>query len=175
METQSYENVEAAIYSNQEEVSYYIPAEDGDDYVFPDAEGCETEEGAGGERQNYCLYPPQNLTDTDGESYENMESSLYAQPRRQTQRCMDADEEDYIDPDGGNGERGEGENHCNNLCPRQNLTDTDGESYENMESSLYAQPRCHSDPNRPHSPHASQEEEEEDSYEKMASITQPDT
>ncbi|KAG9342889.1 hypothetical protein JZ751_015105 [Albula glossodonta] len=159
MAAQSYENVEAAVYFNREAVTYYVPAEEGDDYVTPDTEGCETEEGSG-ETQNDSLFPPQNLTDTDGESYENMESALYAKPRRRPAQDADTqEEEDYIDPDGGEKEK-------------------DGESYENMESSEYSQPRRHSNPDLPHCQRTAQEgteEEEDDSYEKMASIAVPGT
>ncbi|KAJ8347378.1 hypothetical protein SKAU_G00287790, partial [Synaphobranchus kaupii] len=183
VETQSYENVEAAIYFNQEAVTYYVPEADGDG-----DEGCETD-GARGETQNDVdsLHHPQNLTDTeDGESYENMECSLYAQPHKQ--RDIDAQDggeasfkhnhippsplihaiplsSDYINPNGIYRGQEEGEKHWNHP------TDTDDESYENMDSSAYSQQYIHSDPNRPHRVTAVQEEEDDDSYVKMASIT----
>ncbi|KAJ8402620.1 hypothetical protein AAFF_G00367030 [Aldrovandia affinis] len=177
VETQSYENVEVAIYFNQEGVSYCVPAEDGDDYAIPNAEGSGTEEGREETQNDFdSLYPLQNLTDTDGESYENMEISLYAQPRRHTERDTDTQEEgDYIHPDRTDRGKETGK-PCNHWCLPQNLTDTDGESYENMQSSEYSQPYSHTNPNRLHSPTAPQEEaeEEDDSYEKMASITEPE-
>ncbi|XP_051987945.1 uncharacterized protein LOC127647624 [Xyrauchen texanus] len=77
-ETQSYENVEAAIYNNQDKVTYYCPEDQ--DYLTPDALG--EEEGVGPETHQHTLQVPTNLTDTDGESYENMEGCLYAQPRK---------------------------------------------------------------------------------------------
>ncbi|XP_035254535.1 uncharacterized protein LOC118216966 isoform X1 [Anguilla anguilla] len=164
-ETQSYENVEAAIYFNQKGVTYYVPEADGDDYVTPDAEGCETDRGTA-ETQNDVNYlqPFQNLTDTDGESYENMEISLYAQPRKRTD--TDTQDGDYVEPNETCEAQEEGEKHCNHQ------TDTDDESYENMAGSTYSQRHNHSDPCRPHTATAVQEEvEEEDSYVKMASIT----
>ncbi|XP_059413354.1 uncharacterized protein LOC132148672 [Carassius carassius] len=96
-DTQSYENVEAAIYSNQDKVTYYVSADE--DYLNPDAMG--EEEVVGPEDlHNNTLQLPSNLTDTDGESYENMEGCLYAQPRTQTQQFQhDAEDEDYINPD----------------------------------------------------------------------------
>ncbi|RXN35473.1 hypothetical protein ROHU_003788 [Labeo rohita] len=91
-ETQSYENVEAAIYNNQDKVTYYVSADE--DYLNPDAF---VEEEMPGPDHN-TLQLPSNLTDTDGESYENMEGCLYAQPRKQTQQLASEDE-DYINPD----------------------------------------------------------------------------
>ncbi|KAJ8253532.1 hypothetical protein COCON_G00201440 [Conger conger] len=159
LEAQSYENVEAAVYSNQTRVTYYIPEANGDDtdYVTPDADICESDGGKG-----ETLHPPPNQTDTDGESYENMESALYAQPRRPTDTV--GQEGDYIEP---YGEQEEGEKHCNHL------TDTDDESYENMDRSAYSQRHNHSESCRSNRATAVQEEdeEEEDSYVKMASIT----
>ncbi|XP_073721323.1 uncharacterized protein [Misgurnus anguillicaudatus] len=115
-DTQSYENVEAAIYTNQDKVTYYVSADQ--DYITPD----EIKEGV--ETHQDTLQLPQNLTDTDGESYENM-ASLYAEPRKCSQRHPTEQEEDYINPDDDG---------------QQNLTHTDTESYEMM-----ADPTCQYD------------------------------
>ncbi|XP_042574236.1 uncharacterized protein LOC109047130 [Cyprinus carpio] len=116
-DTQSYENVEAAIYSNQDKVTYYVSADE--DYLNPDAMG--EEEVPGPEKlHNNTLQLPSNLTDTDGESYENMEGCLYALPRKQTQQLQDAaEDDDYINPD---------EDRKQDLA----LDQTDTESYEIM-------------------------------------------
>ncbi|XP_026056314.1 uncharacterized protein LOC113041938 [Carassius auratus] len=132
-DTQSYENVEAAIYSNQDKVTYYVSADE--DYLNPDEMG--EEEVVGPEDlHNNTLRLPSNLTDTDGESYENMEGCLYAQPRTQTQQLQhDTEEEDYINPD---------DDRKQDLA----LDQTDTESYEimvgsdcpyNMEDDSYEQ------------------------------------
>ncbi|XP_073800292.1 uncharacterized protein isoform X1 [Danio rerio] len=95
-ETQSYENVEAAIYNNQDKITFYVSPDE--DYLNPDATG--EEEMMRTEEQLNTLQLPSNLTDTDGESYENMEGCVYAQPRKRTQRIQNTTEdEDYINPD----------------------------------------------------------------------------
>ncbi|XP_051743518.1 uncharacterized protein LOC127509089 isoform X1 [Ctenopharyngodon idella] len=147
-ETQSYENVEAAIYSNQDKVTYYASADE--DYLDPDAIG--EQEGAGPEEHQNTLQPPSNLTDTDGESYEDMEGCLYAQPRKRTQKLKDVTEdEDYINPDDG----------------KQDLTldHTDTESYELMAESdcIYNNTDFT----------ASHDTTEDDSYEQMIGIPAP--
>ncbi|XP_043090783.1 uncharacterized protein LOC122341460 isoform X2 [Puntigrus tetrazona] len=120
-ETQSYENVDAAIYSNQDKVTYYVSADE--DYLNPDAVG--QEEVAGPKEHHNTIQLPSNLTDIDGESYENMEECLYAQPRKQTQKVRhDTEDEDYINPD-GDGKR--------DLAPDH----TDTESYEMMSGPDY--------------------------------------
>ncbi|XP_016295651.1 uncharacterized protein LOC107653450 [Sinocyclocheilus anshuiensis] len=116
-DTQSYENVEAAIYSNQDKVTYYVSADE--DYLNPDAIGEEEVVGPE-EHHNNTLQLPSNLTDTDGESYENMEGCLYAQPRKRTQQLQHAaEDEDYINTD---------EDRKQDLA----LDQTDTESYEIM-------------------------------------------
>ncbi|KAK7167221.1 hypothetical protein R3I94_001577 [Phoxinus phoxinus] len=148
-ETQSYENVDAAIYSNQDKVTYYVSA-DGD-YLEPDAIG--EEEGAGPEEHQNTLQPPSNLTDTDGESYENMEGCVYAQPRRQTQKLQHATEdEDYINPD---------EDAKQDLA----LDHTDTESYEIMAESDCVYNNTDFT--------ASHDTAEDDSYEQMHGIPVP--
>ncbi|XP_026105013.1 uncharacterized protein LOC113076532 isoform X1 [Carassius auratus] len=95
-ETQSYENVEAAIYSNQDKVTYYVSADE--DYLTPDAIG--EEEAVGPQKHRNTLQMPSNLTTTDGESYENMVECVYAQPRKQTQKLRHSTvNDDYINPD----------------------------------------------------------------------------
>ncbi|KAF4115719.1 uncharacterized protein LOC131536023 [Onychostoma macrolepis] len=145
-ETQSYENVEAAIYSNQDKVTYYVSADE--DYLNPDAIG--EGEVAGPQEHHNTLQLPSNLTDTDGESYENMEECLYAQPRKQTQKLRHATEdEDYINPD---------EDGKQDLA----LDHTDTESYEMMTG-----PDClynNKDFTAPH------DTTEDDSYEQMNGI-----
>ncbi|XP_028824434.1 uncharacterized protein LOC114782943 isoform X2 [Denticeps clupeoides] len=71
--TQSDENVREVIYANQQDLSYC------DDCV-PDEVSVADELNL---KHTDFLHPPINLTDTDGESYENMEGSLYALPRKQ--------------------------------------------------------------------------------------------
>ncbi|KAG1931448.1 uncharacterized protein LOC120473111 isoform X2 [Pimephales promelas] len=145
-ETQSYENVDAAIYSNQDKVTYFVSADE--DYLEPDAIG-EEEVAAPEEHQN-TLQPPGNLTDTDGESYENMEGCVYAQPRKWTQKQRHATEdEDYINPD---------EDGKQDLA----LDHTDTESYEIMAGSdcIYNNAE-------------SQDTTEDDSYEQMHGIPVP--
>ncbi|CAM4338609.1 hypothetical protein PO909_001144 [Leuciscus waleckii] len=148
-ETQSYENVDAAIYSNEGKVTYYVSADE--DYLEPDAIG--KEEGAGPEEHQNTLQPPSSLTDTDGESYENMEGCLYAQPRKRTQKLQHAPEEDdYINPD---------EDGKQDLA----LDHTDTESYEIM-----AGPDCVYN-NTDFT--ASHDNTEDDSYEQMHGIPVP--
>ncbi|KAK3508539.1 hypothetical protein QTP70_031938 [Hemibagrus guttatus] len=84
------------------------------DYVTPDAD---TDEVTETEKSIY-LQPLQNLTDTDGESYENMEGSVYAHPRKPTKKnALSVEDDDYINPDGET---------------KPNLEHMDTESYENM-------------------------------------------
>ncbi|KAK1785664.1 hypothetical protein P4O66_019016 [Electrophorus voltai] len=128
-EAQSYENVTAAIYSNQDKVTYYVTPDE--DYITPDAVG---DAGAvHGQNQNDRLQTPHTLTDTDGESYENMEGCVYSRPRRNAlKRTLAVDDDDYIDPV---------ENQ------KSNLEQTDTESYENMFNSMSpygANPTAHS-------------------------------
>ncbi|XP_077069729.1 uncharacterized protein LOC143722292 [Siphateles boraxobius] len=147
-ETQSYENVDAAIYSNQDKVTSYVTADA--DYLEPDAIG--EEEGAGLEERQNTLQPPSNLTDTDGESYENMEGCLYAQPRKRTQKLQYATEdEDYINPD---------EDGKQDLA----LDHTDTESYEIM---------AESDCIYNNSDFTASHDTEDDSYEQMHGIPVP--
>ncbi|XP_051743519.1 uncharacterized protein LOC127509089 isoform X2 [Ctenopharyngodon idella] len=120
------------------------------DYLDPDAIG--EQEGAGPEEHQNTLQPPSNLTDTDGESYEDMEGCLYAQPRKRTQKLKDVTEdEDYINPDDG----------------KQDLTldHTDTESYELMAESdcIYNNTDFT----------ASHDTTEDDSYEQMIGIPAP--
>ncbi|XP_076866696.1 uncharacterized protein LOC143517773 isoform X5 [Brachyhypopomus gauderio] len=89
---QSYENVAAAIYNNQDKVTYYVTQDE--DYITPDAGG----DAGAVQNHNDHLQTPHTLTDTDGESYENMEGCVYAQPRRNA-HTHTADNDDYIDPD----------------------------------------------------------------------------
>ncbi|KAL2100883.1 hypothetical protein ACEWY4_002644 [Coilia grayii] len=117
-DTQSYENVLAAIYNNQEGVCYYVPEDN--DYVTPDDE----------EDAHEMFAQTLNLPDTltEGESYENMEG-LYAQPRKRQNTSHE--EDDYLDPDAE-------EHQCQGgLSVPQEQTDTD--SYENMEQHFAAQ------------------------------------
>ncbi|KAI2665968.1 Ral GTPase-activating protein subunit beta [Labeo rohita] len=143
-ETQSYENVEAAIYNNQDKVTYYVSADE--DYLNPDAF---VEEEMPGPDHN-TLQLPSNLTDTDGESYENMEGCLYAQPRKQTQQLASEDE-DYINPD---------EDRKQDLT----LDQTDTESYEMM-----AGPDCVYN----NTDFTATNDTEDDSYEQMNGIPVP--
>ncbi|XP_067278379.1 uncharacterized protein [Pseudorasbora parva] len=140
-DTQSYENVDATIYSNQDKVTYYVSADE--DYLNPDPIG--EEEGARPEE-----HIPSNLTETDGESYENMEGCLYAQPRKWKQKLQHGTEDDdYIIPD---------ENGKQDLA----LDHTDTESYEIMagSDSIYNNTDFT----------ASHETTEDDSYEQMNGI-----
>ncbi|XP_047672531.1 uncharacterized protein LOC113650546 isoform X2 [Tachysurus fulvidraco] len=111
-EAQSYENVTTIIYSNDDNVNYCVRKDE--DYITPDAgEVTETE-------KSIYLQPLQNLTETDGESYENMVGCVYAHPRTPTlKNVLNVEDDDYINPDGEN---------------KQNLEHTDTESYENMDS-----------------------------------------
>ncbi|XP_051570197.1 uncharacterized protein LOC127450271 [Myxocyprinus asiaticus] len=170
-ETQSYENVEAAIYNNQEKVTYYCPEDQ--DYLTPDALG--EEEGVGPKTHQHTLQLPTNLTDTDGESYENMEGCLYAQPRKCSRQIKhtteveesygitddsnfpckdflgahDTTEDDYINPD----EDGQKE-----LA----MGHTDTESYEMMAG-----------PDFPFDGTGANDTTEDDSYEQMNGIPVP--
>ncbi|XP_056609374.1 uncharacterized protein LOC130426554 [Triplophysa dalaica] len=115
-DAQSYENVEAAIYTNQEKVTYYVSADQ--DYITP--EEVNEQDGIGPRPYQDNLQLPQNLTDTDGESYENM-ANLYAQPRKcsQQHKHRSAQEGDYVYPDQDG----------------QDVTNTDTGSYEMMADS----------------------------------------
>ncbi|XP_076121697.1 uncharacterized protein LOC143102159 isoform X1 [Alosa pseudoharengus] len=135
-DTQSYENVLAAIYSNQEGVCFYV--QEDDDYVIPDGEDDAAEMFA---QNPNSLNLPDTLT--EGESYENMEG-LYAQPRKRQNNGLEEDGEedtdthththniivkfsptdDYLDPDAEK-QQWQGGLHS------QEQTDTD--SYENMD------------------------------------------
>ncbi|XP_066578006.1 uncharacterized protein LOC136767862 isoform X2 [Amia ocellicauda] len=231
----SYENVEVAVYNQQSpkplqdlNEDYLVPdneVTDGEkeggrgngvricvslyhtqkgadqDYVAPEEEG--EEEGRGQPGQ---LHVFQNDLDTDGESYENMESSVISglsrngAPHRThsgtdceeeedgesyenmqssvfsrtgtTPRTYSEGEEDYIVPEEEGGREGGGQLSLN---PPQNDPDTDtvsdGESYENMESSVYSEPFRHGAPPRTHT--GTDCEEEEDSYEKMDCFPSP--
>ncbi|KAG7326002.1 hypothetical protein KOW79_010927 [Hemibagrus wyckioides] len=111
-EAQSYENVTAVIYSNEDKINYCVHQDD--DYITPDAD---TDEVTETEKSIY-LQPLQNFLDTDGESYENMEGSVYAHPRQPIKKnALSVEDDDYINPDGEN---------------KHNLEHTDTESYENM-------------------------------------------
>ncbi|XP_076121699.1 uncharacterized protein LOC143102159 isoform X3 [Alosa pseudoharengus] len=115
-DTQSYENVLAAIYSNQEGVCFYV--QEDDDYVIPDGEDDAAEMFA---QNPNSLNLPDTLT--EGESYENMEG-LYAQPRKRQNNGLEEDDsyenmdqhfavhqedsDDYINPDTDQG-------HCSGL------------------------------------------------------------
>ncbi|XP_034157617.1 uncharacterized protein LOC117596454 isoform X1 [Pangasianodon hypophthalmus] len=114
-EAQSYENVTTVIYSNEDKVNYCVRQDE--DYVTPDAADEVTEP----EKTTY-LHSHHNLTDTDGESYENMDGCVYAHPRQPTlKNALSTEDDDYINPD-------EEEKH--------NLEQTDTESYENMNGSV---------------------------------------
>ncbi|XP_057202589.1 uncharacterized protein LOC130561931 isoform X2 [Triplophysa rosa] len=116
-DAQSYENVDAAIYTNQKKVTYYVSADQ--DYITP--EEVNEQDGIGPRAYQDNLQLPHNLTDTDGESYENM-ANLYAQPRKcsQQHKHISAREEDYVYPDQDG---------------LQDVTYTDTESYEMMADS----------------------------------------
>ncbi|XP_031430510.1 uncharacterized protein LOC116222047 isoform X2 [Clupea harengus] len=121
-DTQSYENVLAAIYSNQEGVCFYVREDD--DYVTP--------VGGDDAAEKFAQTPSDSLnlpdTLTEGESYENMEG-LYAHPRKRFNKSQEEDEV-YFDPDAV-------EQQCQGgLHLPQELTDTD--SYENMEQNFAA-------------------------------------
>ncbi|TRY97294.1 hypothetical protein DNTS_020586 [Danionella cerebrum] len=158
-DAQSYENLVAAIYNNQDEVLVCVSADE--DYLKPHAFG-EAEERSKAEN-NPTMQLPSKLSDTDGDSYEDMERCAYAQPRKLSQRNPNANEdEDYINPD-NYGESARIQKHTNtdylNPCAfveaeerskeednptlqlPGNLSDTDGDSYEDMERCAYAQPR----------------------------------
>ncbi|XP_052409332.1 uncharacterized protein LOC127954286 isoform X1 [Carassius gibelio] len=83
-DTQSYENVEAAIYSNQDKVTYYVSADE--DYLNPDEMG--EEEVVGPEDlHNNTLRLPSNLTDTGRcTSSISVSSSLQMESRMRTWR-----------------------------------------------------------------------------------------
>ncbi|XP_072530608.1 uncharacterized protein [Salminus brasiliensis] len=125
-EAQSYENVSAAIYNNQDKVTYYVTQDE--DYINPDAMGdyVTMQEDS----QSNHLQLPHNITDADGESYENMENCVYAQPRHSAQKhTVSADDDESY------------ENMEGNVCPYKsnlathNSTNTlDDESYEQMDS-----------------------------------------
>ncbi|XP_036421996.1 uncharacterized protein LOC118805356 [Colossoma macropomum] len=124
-EAQSYENVSAAIYSNQDKVTYYLTQDE--DYITPDAMGDAVT--ASEQNDNNYLHLPQIITDIDGESYENMDGCVYAQPRNHTQKhtlSVD-DDESYENMEG---------NTCSFRPPAaHNSTNTlDDESYERMDS-----------------------------------------
>ncbi|XP_033854102.1 uncharacterized protein LOC117399058 isoform X2 [Acipenser ruthenus] len=152
----SYENVDNGdsnlIPALQEDCNVYMKEEE-EDYVIPDdneteAEGEGEREMAGGEERNALLREqelsyPESQKERDGESYENMESSVYAVPfscgaPHSTDRVTEQEEEE------------------------------DGESYENMEgdsATLWT--------NRETEPEGAGEEDE-DSYENMAPSPQVD-
>ncbi|XP_062387825.1 uncharacterized protein LOC134076676 isoform X2 [Sardina pilchardus] len=119
-DTQSYENVLAPIYGNQEGVCFFVQEED-DDYVNPDED-----DAAEMLAQNQdCLNLPDTLT--EGESYENMEG-LYAQPRKR-QTSGQEEDDDYLDPDA------EEQQWQGGHSP---LEQTDTDSYENMDQHIPA-------------------------------------
>ncbi|XP_060721291.1 uncharacterized protein LOC132842574 isoform X1 [Tachysurus vachellii] len=113
-EAQSYENVTSIIYSNDDNVNYCVRQDE--DYITPDADAGEVTET----EKSIYVQPLQNLTETDGESYENMAGCVYAHPRQPTKKTvLNIEDDDYINPDGEN---------------KHNLDHTDTESYENMDS-----------------------------------------
>ncbi|KAF4080805.1 hypothetical protein AMELA_G00175570 [Ameiurus melas] len=121
-EAQSYENVTAVIYSNEDKVNYSALPDD--DYLTPDGVADKVTE------TNNITY----LQAPHGESYENMQECLYAHPRQSTLRnAISTEDDDYINPD-------EEEKH--------NLEQTDTESYENMAGpacpNAQAHPNSHS-------------------------------
>ncbi|XP_017563570.1 uncharacterized protein LOC108433483 [Pygocentrus nattereri] len=123
-EAQSYENVSAAIYSNQDKVTYYVTQDE--DYITP----VEMGDAVTASEQNDNTYLlPQNITDIDGESYENMDGCVYAQPRNNTQKhTLSADDDESYENMEGNA--------CSFRPPATyNSTNTlDDESYERMDS-----------------------------------------
>ncbi|XP_053539944.1 uncharacterized protein LOC108273013 isoform X1 [Ictalurus punctatus] len=122
-EAQSYENVTAVIYSNEDKVNYCVLPDD--DYLTPDAVADKVTET----NNTTYLQAPRNLTDTDGESYENMEGCVYAHPRQSTLRnAISTEDDDYINPDEEN---------------KHNLEQTDTESYENMAGSACPNAQAH--------------------------------
>ncbi|XP_062846973.1 uncharacterized protein LOC134309254 isoform X2 [Trichomycterus rosablanca] len=138
-EAQSYENVTAVIYSNESKVTYCVQQDE--DYVNPDATG-----NVNTEQDDTYLQPNHNLTETDGESYENMEGCVYSQPRKHTTK-VSTEDDDYISPD-----------------DKHNLEQTDTESYENMAGGTNPDPAAQTDTDPPG----------DESYENMAGRTYPD-
>ncbi|XP_049331864.1 uncharacterized protein LOC125799360 isoform X1 [Astyanax mexicanus] len=125
-EAQSYENVSAAIYNNQDEVTYYVTQDD--DYITPDA--MEDYMTMQEQNQSNHLQPPHNTTDTDGESYENMEACVYAQPRnsRRKHTVSPEDDESYENMEGTISP------YKSHLTTHNSTNTLDDESYERMDS-----------------------------------------